>query len=112
MPDIELEVNVELPGADMGGQEDPPQVVEIDDPDIPQDPSLIAMQVPAEPDVPTQVLRLATESPRRSTIVRSQPDTYAPSMTVKRCEYSMTQLEIQGLLHPDAHIFAQEAFYL
>ena len=43
MPDIELEVNVELPGADMGGQEDPPQVVEIDDPDIPQDPSLIAM---------------------------------------------------------------------
>ena len=32
-------------------------------------------------------------------------------MTGKWSEYTMTQLDIQGVLHPDAHIFAQEMFY-
>ena len=69
------------------------------------------MEVPAEPDGPTQVPTTATEGPLRSTRVKSQPDTYAPSMTGKRYEYAMAQLESHGVLHPDSHIFAQEYFY-
>ena len=95
----------------MEGQDPPPQVVEIDDPEIPQHPSLAAPEVLADLDVPIQVSTLAAELPRISTRVRSQPDTYTPSMTGKRYEYAMTQLEIQGVLHTDSHIFAQEYFY-
>ena len=32
-------------------------------------------------------------------------------MTDNRYAYAMTQLEIQGVLHPDAHMFAQEYLY-
>ena len=76
IPDMEPERNVHIPGLDMEGQEPPPQVVEIDYPYIPQYPSLIAPEVPTDPDVPTQVSETATEGPHRSTRVRSQPDAY------------------------------------
>ena len=78
IPDMDPEGNAELPGVDMEVQELPPQVVEIYDPDIPQDPSLIALEVPSDTDAPTQVLTMATEGPRRSKTVRSQLDTYTP----------------------------------
>ena len=42
MPDMGQEGNVELPKVDKEGQETPQQVFDIDDPNIPQDPSLIA----------------------------------------------------------------------
>ena len=32
-------------------------------------------------------------------------------MTGKRYKYAIIQLEIQGVLHPDAHMFVQEYFY-
>ena len=32
-------------------------------------------------------------------------------MTDKWYKYAMTQLESQGVLHPDAHMFEQEYFY-
>ena len=32
-------------------------------------------------------------------------------MTGKRYEYAITQLEIQGVLHPDAQMFVKEYFY-
>ena len=32
-------------------------------------------------------------------------------MTGKSYDYAMTQLDIQGVLHPDAHMFAHEYFY-
>ena len=32
-------------------------------------------------------------------------------MTGKSYAYAMTQLEIQLVFHPDAHMFAQENFY-
>ena len=35
----------------------------------------------------------------------------APSMTGKKYSYAITQLESQGEIHPDAHIFAQEDLY-
>ena len=111
MKDMEPEGNVEIPGVDMERQEAPPQFVEINDANIPQDLSLNAPEVPAETDVPTQVSAPDTEGPLISTRVRSQPDAYAPSMTGKFYEYSMTQLDIQVVLHPDAHIFSQEYFY-
>ena len=60
MPDMEPEVNVEIPGVDMEGQDPPPQVVEINYPNIPQDTSLIAPEVPDETDGPTQVSEPAT----------------------------------------------------
>ena len=50
IPDMKPEGNAELPGVDMEGQEPPPQVVEIDDLSIPQDSSLIAPKIPADPD--------------------------------------------------------------
>ena len=107
IPDMGPEGNFELPGVDMEGQDPPQQVVKIDDPKIPQDPSLIALEVPAETDGLTQVLTPATEGPHRSTRVMSQTDTYAPIMTGKRYEYIRTKLESQGVIHPDTHLFAQ-----
>ena len=111
MPDMEPEGNVEFPGVDMEGKEAPSQVVEINDPNIPQYPSIIVPEFPSEPDGPTQVSTPATEGPRRSTRVISQPDTYAPSMTGKSYYYAMTQIDIQGVIHPGAHMFAQKDFY-
>ena len=108
---MEPEENFEIPGLDMEGQEAPPHFVEINYPDIPQDQSLISPEVPDEIDGPTQVSTPATEGPRRSTIVRSQPDVYAPSMRSKRYEYAMTQQKSQVVLHPDVHMFAHEYFY-
>ena len=95
----------------MEGQESPSQIDDIDDHEIPQDPSLIAPEVPADSDGPTKILTPEKEVPSRSTRVRTQTDTNAPSMIGKRYEYIMTQLWIQGVLNPDAHIFAQEDFY-
>ena len=90
IPYMEPEGNVEILGVDMEGQESPPKVVEIDDPNIPQDPSLITPDIPAEPDGSIKVLTLSIEGPCRFKRVRSQPDTYSPSMTGKIYEYSMT----------------------
>ena len=61
MTDMEPEGNVEIPVVDMEVQEAPTQVFDINDPDIPQDPSLIAPEVPAELDGPTQASTPDTE---------------------------------------------------
>ena len=53
MSDMEPDGNVDIPGVDMEGKETPQQVVEINDPEIPQDPSLIAQEVTADTDEPT-----------------------------------------------------------
>ena len=90
IPYMEPEGNVEILGVDMEGQESPPKVVEIDDPNIPQYPSLITPDIPAEPDGSIQVSTLAIEGPCRFKRVRSQRDTYSPSMTGKIFEYYMT----------------------
>ena len=97
---MDPEGNVDPPRVDMEGQQTAPQIVEIDYPHITQDPSLL--QVPDDLDGPTNFSTQATEGPRISTRVMSQPDTYASSMTGKSYEYTMTQLESQGVLHPAA----------
>ena len=111
MPDMEPEGNVKIPGVDMERQEAPPQFVVINDPDIPQDPSITAREVPDEPDGPTHVSAPATEGPRRPIRVISQPDAYAPRMTGKMYVHAMTKIDSQGVLHSDAHTFAREYFY-
>ena len=52
---MEPEGNIELPRVDMEGKEPPPQVIEIYDYKIPQDPSLIDPEVPADPYGPINV---------------------------------------------------------
>ena len=48
---------------------------------------------------------------RRSTRVSTKPKPFIPSMEGTKYSYAATQLESQGALHPDAHMFAQEDFY-
>jgi hypothetical protein len=115
--------HVELPGVDAGN--DTPQIVEIDDLDIQAaDPAPIEWEppvtvdtvdeIPAEPVVPAPApVAQPVETPgiRRSARVRTQPKAYAPSMSGTRYSYAVTQLESQGVLNPDAHMFVQEDFY-
>ena len=124
---------VELPGVDMGGNDDPP-TVEIDDVDEAQDdpapvaedqaqdqapPEVVAetfdeaeAQEPAEPAVEPAVATdvPGAEAPCRSARDRSTPKSYAPSMTGTRCSCAAAQLECQGVMNPDAHMFMQEDF--
>jgi hypothetical protein len=112
--------NVELPGVDVEGQEDPdPQIVEIDDLDIPvPDPPPVEVETveqaepPAASDEPAPVAQPAeTPGVRRSTRVRTHTKSYSPSMTGSKYSYAVTQLESQGVINPDAHMFVQEDFY-
>jgi hypothetical protein len=36
---------------------------------------------------------------------------YTPSLSVSKYSYAVTQLEIQGVLNPDLHMFVQDDFY-
>ena len=132
LPGVPEDVDhVELPGVDVEGQVDPeeaPQVVEIDDLDIPAiDPphveadavapagvpteTIAHADVPAAPAEPAPAALPATQGVRRSTRVRTKPNAYNPSMTGTKYSYAVTQLESQGVLFPDAHMFVQEDFY-
>ena len=48
---------------------------------------------------------------RRYIRVRIQTENYTPSMSGSKYSYAITHLDSQGVLNPDAHIFAQEVFY-
>ena len=48
---------------------------------------------------------------RRSSRVSTQTENYTLSMSGSKYSYAVTQLEIQGLLNPNAHVFVQEEFY-
>ena len=67
---------------------------------------------PAEPVEPAPVAQPA--EPRGHAdppAVRTQTKAYAPSMSGSKYSYAVTQLESQGVLNPDAHMFVQEDFY-
>jgi hypothetical protein len=112
-----VDVNsVKLPGVDIAGQAS--QAVEIDDLDIPQpDPPLIkTVEEPSVPpmehDEPTQVAQLMeTTGLQRSTRVRFQSTKYELTMRGSKYSYAITQLETQGVLHPDYQMFVHEDFY-
>ena len=60
IPDVDPEQHFELPGVYMEGKEAPLQLVDVDDPNIPQDSIIVLSEVPAGPNGPTQVSTPAT----------------------------------------------------
>jgi hypothetical protein len=120
-PGVDPAINddIEIPGVDdEEGPEDPaPQEIEIDDLEIPTpDPASIEVETVEEEATSEQVAPVIepVHSPevRRSSRVKIQTKPgYIPSMTGSRYGYAVTQLETQGVLHPDAHMFMQEDFY-
>ena len=109
---------VELPGVDVADVEEDtaPQIVEIDDLDIPApDPPPVEVETveqtedQAAPVEPASVAQPA--GARRSTRIKTQTTAYAPSMSGSKYSYAVTQLESHGILNPDAHMFVQEDFY-
>jgi hypothetical protein len=112
---------IEIAGVDVEGTETqdavPAPQVEIDDLDIhhaDQAPIEVAptqeeprTETPAPVALPAQAPELLI-----STRVRSQTNQgYKPSLTGSNYAYAVTQLEIQGVLNPDSHMFVQEDFY-
>ena len=92
-----------------------PQVIEIIDPNIPPtdsdpiEPATVYQEdVALEPMTAIQQLKPKL---RRSSRVRTYTENYTPSMSGSKYSYVVTQLEIQGVLNPDAHMFVQEEFY-
>jgi hypothetical protein len=108
----------EIPGVDVAGPESLDEVtapqVEIYDPDdIPHDDPAPIEEVPAQ-SVPVlaPVAPPAETGLRRSTRVRTQASQgYTPSMTGSKYSYAVTQLDSQGVLYPDAHMFVQDDLY-
>jgi hypothetical protein len=113
--------NIEIPAVDVAGpealDESPAPQIEINDLDIPQDdPYPIEVAPPQESAAPAMPTPVATpahvQGLCRSNRLRTQAkQAYIPSMTGSKYSYAVTQLETQGVLNPDAHIFVQEDFY-
>ena len=105
--------NIEIPGVDVDIQE--PQIIEIVNTDIPPtdpapiEPARVHQVAAAVEPIPT--IQKVDPELRRSSIVRTQMEKYTLSMSVSKYSYAVTQLEIQGVLNPDAHMFVQEYFY-
>ena len=132
----ELDDDVELPGVDgaevAGTNQNSQQPIEItDDLDTNTgDPPLVDPNNAVPPEQPGDVMPAAAppappvipppneiqQDPvvplgvRRSTRARTQAKRYTPSLTGQKYDYVSAQLE-DGVLHPDAHMFAQEEFY-
>jgi hypothetical protein len=113
--------DIKITGMDVEGTETqdavPAPQVEIDDLDIHHaDPTPIEVaptqeepitETPAPVALPAQAPEL-----RRSTRVRSKKNQeYTPSLSGSKYSYAVTQLEIQGVLNPDSHMFVQEDLY-
>ena len=101
---------------------DAPQIVEINDPDIPfpdPDPDPAHIEAERTQEVPIPEAQVPVIEPvqlpglRRSTRIRSQmKPSYVPSLKGSKYSYAVTQLESQGVLNPDAaHMFVQDNFY-
>jgi hypothetical protein len=113
--------DIETTGVDVEGTETqdavPAPQVEIDDLDIHHaDPAPIEVaptQEEPRTEMPAPVsLPAHSHELRRPTRVRSQTNQgYTPSMSGSKYSYAVTQLESQGVLNPDSHMFVQEDFY-
>jgi Reverse transcriptase (RNA-dependent DNA polymerase) len=119
---------VELPGVDMDKvvEDTAPTITEIDDLDIPTpsdametitdgtvEPTPVAQPISTQDETRAPTLQpiKPQDEPRRSTRNRTQTKAYAPSFSGSRYSYAVTQLQYEGLLHPDAHMFVQDDFY-
>jgi hypothetical protein len=116
-----IEDDIKIPGVDVEGPESLDEVLapqfEIDDLDIPHGEPAPIEGVPTQavqaPETPAPVVTPA-QAPglQRSTRVRTQANQgYTPSMTGSKYSYAVTQLESQGVLNQDPHMFVQEDFY-
>ena len=110
--DIDVD-NIDIPGVDLDIQD--PQVIEIIDPNIPPtDPAPIEPSTVHQADVAVELMpAIHQEDPelRRSSRVSTQTENYTPSMSGSKYSYAVTQLESQGVLNLDTHMFVQEEFY-
>jgi hypothetical protein len=103
--------DIEIPGVDVAGPEAldaiPAPQVEIDDINIPHDNPYPIELVPAQAlPMPAPVEPPSALGLRRSAIVLTQASQgYTPSMTGSKYYFAVTQLESQGVLNPDAHMF-------
>jgi hypothetical protein len=109
---------IEIPGVNVAGPETldevPAPQAEIYDPDdiSHDDPAPIEVVLAQAVPVLAPVAPPAETGFRRSTRVRTQASQgYTPSITGSKYPYAVTQLESQGVLYPDAHMFVQEDFY-
>jgi hypothetical protein len=116
-----IDDDIEIPVVDVAApealDEAPDRQVEINDFEIPQDdpaPNEVAPpQDAASPAMPAPVLT-PSHAPGilRSTRVRIQEkEACTLIMTGSKYSYAVTQLDTQGVLNPDAHLFVQEDFY-
>jgi hypothetical protein len=118
-PGVDAAINddIKIPGVDdEEGLEFPtPQEIEIDDdPDIMPDPIPIEADTVQEATAQQALVIEPVQLPelRQSTRAKTQTKSgHVPSMTGSRYGYAVTQLESQGVLHPDVHVFAQQDFY-
>jgi hypothetical protein len=110
----------EIQGVDMdnetyAGNDSAPPNVESDGLDtLPPDPSSVAAENTADAAVnTTDVTQPITtqDETRRSTRIRTQTKAYTPSFSGSKYSYAVTQLQNDGLLNPDAHMFLQGDFY-
>jgi hypothetical protein len=116
-----IDDNIDIPGVDVAGpealDEAPALQVEINDLNIPQDESAPIEVAPTqEAAAPAMTIPVVTPAYapglHRSTRARAHAkQAYTLSMTVSKYSYAVTQLDTQGLLNPDAHMFVQEDFY-
>jgi hypothetical protein len=113
--------DIEITGVDSEGTKTqdavPDPQVEIDDLNIHHaDPDPIEV-APTQEEPRTETpapVALPAQAPdlRRVTRVRSQTNQgYTPSLSGSKYTYAVTQLESQGVLNPDSHMFVQEDFY-
>jgi hypothetical protein len=113
--------DIEITGVDVEGTETqdsvPAPQVEIDYLDIhhagPAPIEVAPTRAEPGPETPTPVaLPAQAHELRRSTRVRSQTNRgYTPSLSGSKYSYAVTQLDSQGVLNPDSHMFVQEDFY-
>jgi hypothetical protein len=122
LPDLPtvLDDAIEIPGVDDGLHN--PQNIEINDLEPAEaDPAPIEVETEQEETV-SEVEAAATapvEQPaaqlpelRRSTRTKVTTNKgYVPSMSGSRYAYAVTQLEKEGVMNPDAHMFVQNDFY-
>jgi hypothetical protein len=108
--------NIEIPGVDGVEEEQAPQEIEINDLEIlepvPPPIKVETLQEETAQQVAPVIEPVALPEVRRSARIKTQTKPgYTPSMTGSRYSYAVTQLESQGVLNPDAHMFVQDDFY-
>ena len=102
--------NIEIPGV-TAVENDTPQQIEINDLDIPETNTDPIIEENIIDDTEYPVVTEQPQEPRRTGRVRTQTKSYTPSMSGSKYSFAVTQLENNGVLNPDAHMFVQEDFY-